>query len=149
ASVPPGMLANDQARVAVARGERVPVERPRSAIERTPRAADRPMEHTSRPWWVLGLLALAALLGVIWMAGRARRTPGPARAPAAPEPTVQPAPDRAPAAAPERARATAPAAANAALTFPSGTPEAQLLDQIRSPGPTGEGHQIQLDNAFA
>ena len=141
AAVPPSMLNGDAARIVTSRSERYRSEA-REMRERLEGRREGYASEHPRPWWLIGLIALAALLLGTWLFGRNHKpsTPPVQTSPKATEPAAPQTPSATPS-------PTAPQAP-AGLDFPATSAEGKLLATLRAPNPVGQPQWIGLDAKF-
>ncbi|HEY1813175.1 MAG TPA: OmpA family protein [Kofleriaceae bacterium] len=146
AAVPTAMLGGAASRVAVAAEPAVvgagPTLRERAAVDtvrRTP-LEPRGVAAPRGRWWILPLLLIAIVIVAIALWGG--HSNGHTGAPAMPVPPAAPA-----ATTPAPSVAPQPQSA-AALGFAAGTPEAQLVDELKTPGAPNTNQWIALDVMF-
>jgi outer membrane protein OmpA-like peptidoglycan-associated protein len=153
AAVPTAMLSGGAARAATAVPEPVaagvrPTTRERAAVDGTvhrtavePRGVAAPRGR----WWVIPLLLIAAVIFAIavW-GGRTHR-----HMMSTPHTTPAPATTPGTATQPQQGTTTPPQPQTAqTLGFAAGTPEAQLVDELKTPGAPNTNQWIALDAAF-
>ncbi len=147
AAVPPSMLNGDAARIVTSRSERYRNEA-RVMRERLERDRGGYASTHPRPWWLIGLIALGALLLGTWLFGRSHKPSAPAMN--TPPKVTEHDTDSSPTAVPQTPSVTAPSpsTAPAALMFPADSAEGKLIAGLRATNPIGQPQWIDLDAKF-
>ena len=154
AAVPTAMLNGEAPHASMRERAEGVVHRAEGAVRRTP-AMVEPVHATARGrWWLVPLLLIGAVIAAIALWGGRRRheiTTPVVHAPAVTQPEVTPATPPPPTTTPpvgEHEQALPPAAnpGAAALAFPAGSPEAKLLDALKTPSTNSTW--IDLDVTF-
>jgi outer membrane protein OmpA-like peptidoglycan-associated protein len=157
AAVPTAMLGGGASRVAAAAGEPVvagagPTLRERAAVDGTVRRAGpiepRGIAAPRGRWWILPVLLIAiVIIAIALWGGHSNRHMGTRAVPPSAPAATTPAPTTpAPNVAPQPAQPAQQSAA--ALGFAAGTPEAQLVDELKTPGAPNTNQWIALDVGF-